>query len=655
MNSIRFLFHRLLRTSIKRKMVLLIVGLATVTPTLLVALLATTYYYLGIESLFNEKINTSLSETVKIAELYLEEHNATIKADIMGVAKDIERNSSLLSENTRNFDDLWLKEAELRSISEAMVFSRNHHIISKTFSSLSLHFEKIAADVLDAADRGEVVVLDNRHDDKVRAIIKLFSFDDAYLLIGRDVDQKILNHLESTQGSQAQYQSLLADIGRTRAKLGLAFILLSMALCVASILIAINLARKIAKPINQLVSATAQIKDGNFSVRVPERPGRDETSILTRAFNQMTAHIEQQTKELKQVNAIVDERRRFIETVLKEISAGLLVVNTHGKITLCNQSAYALLDKTEGSVIGKNYHNIIAEIGDLIEKANNNPGVVISDSVTLQRRNKDISLFVRASAEVSAAQTILGYIITMDDMTTLVTAQRAAAWGEVARRIAHEIKNPLTPINLAAERLLHKFSKQIVDDQELFKKYVGTIIHHVEDIGNIVEDFVQLAKTPTHNIMPLDISKIIDEVKFSHESIAPNVQIIISNKAQGSLIMGDKTQISQVMVNLIKNAIEAIEAKREAEDVNLIGKISIAINSNKDEKQLLIKIEDNGIGIPKKLLSSIHDPYVTTKANGTGLGLAIVKKIIEDHGGAIEITSNKKAGACVHINLPVAK
>lgn len=653
------LFRRLYRyarhtiqSSIKRRIVFLIVGFVTVTPTVLIALLASTYYYLGIESLFNEKISNALSETVKIAELYLEEHNSTIKSDILGVAKDIERNSALLSENPKNFDDLWMKEAELRSISEAMVFTKNNEIVSKTFSSLSLFFAKIPPEVLESADNGEVIVLDNRDDDKVRAVVKLFGFEDTYLLIGKNVDQNILNHLTSSQGSQAQYQSLLREIGNTRIRLGMAFIILSITLCIISVYVAIRLAKKIAKPINQLVSATTYIKHGDFSIRVPEGKGNDETVILAKAFNQMTGHIEEKTKELKKVNKVLNERSRFIETVLKDISTGLIVIKTSGEIALCNQSAYILLEMEEGSLIGRDYKLVIDEITDLIEKSAINSGMIISDNITFRTNNKELHLFVRVNADVGENGGANRYIVTIDDMTTLVQAQKAAAWGEVARRIAHEIKNPLTPITLAAERLLSKFSKQITEDKTLFEKYVNTITNHVEDIGNIVEEFVEFAKKDKINKSNIDVLKIIQEVKFSHESISPNVSIFLIDKSQNTIIFGDKTKISQLFVNLIKNSIEAIDARINNDPNFSIGKIEIKLSSNSDS--ISISIKDNGVGIPKEMIKKIHDPYVTTKKNGTGLGLSIVKKIVEDHMGLIQIKNNKLSGVEVLISLPLS-
>lgn len=653
------LFRRLYRyarhtiqSSIKRRIVFLIVGFVTVTPTVLIALLASTYYYLGIESLFNEKISNALSETVKIAELYLEEHNSTIKSDILGVAKDIERNSALLSENPKNFDDLWMKEAELRSISEAMVFTKNNEIVSKTFSSLSLFFAKIPPEVLESADNGEVIVLDNRDDDKVRAVVKLFGFEDTYLLIGKNVDQNILNHLTSSQGSQAQYQSLLREIGNTRIRLGMAFIILSITLCIISVYVAIRLAKKIAKPINQLVSATTYIKHGDFSIRVPEGKGNDETVILAKAFNQMTGHIEEKTKELKKVNKVLNERSRFIETVLKDISTGLIVIKTSGEIALCNQSAYILLEMEEGSLIGRDYKLVIDEITDLIEKSAINSGMIISDNITFRTNNKELHLFVRVNADVGENGCANRYIVTIDDMTTLVQAQKAAAWGEVARRIAHEIKNPLTPITLAAERLLSKFSKQITEDKTLFEKYVNTITNHVEDIGNIVEEFVEFAKKDKINKSNIDVLKIIQEVKFSHESISPNVSIFLIDKSQNTIIFGDKTKISQLFVNLIKNSIEAIDARINNDPNFSIGKIEIKLSSNSDS--ISISIKDNGVGIPKEMIKKIHDPYVTTKKNGTGLGLSIVKKIVEDHMGLIQIKNNKLSGVEVLISLPLS-
>ena len=350
-----------------------------------------------------------------------------------------------------------------------MVFTKDYHIIAKTFSSLGLYFEKIPPISLKSADEGEVVILPNQNNDRVRALVKLLSFENTYLLVGRDVDQEILNHIKVTQGSQAQYESLLLEIGKTRTKLCIAFFALAVTLCISAILIAVNLLRKIAKPINQLILATAEIKEGNYNVRIVEKPGRDETTTLIRAFNQMTHQIEQQTQHLLLINLTLDERRRFIETVLKEISSGVMVIDTNGTISICNQLIFQLLAKQESEVIGKSYNEVIIEVSDLLEKAKNNPGNVVSGDIELMHDKGRIHLFVRISAQLSNEKKFIeAYVITMDDMTTLVAAQKSAAWGEVARKIAHEIKNPLTPINLAAERLHYKFSKQIFEDKESF-------------------------------------------------------------------------------------------------------------------------------------------------------------------------------------------
>jgi two-component system nitrogen regulation sensor histidine kinase NtrY len=641
------------KTTIKRKLLFLMAGLVTITPTILIAMLASAYYYLGIESLFNEKINDALSETVKVAELYLEEHISTIKADITSVARLIGENSSLFHSSNldSSLDDLWSTVGKLYSISEGMIFTRENIIISKTTYKFSILFEKIPAEVFDVADRGEIAVIGNKYSERVRAVIRLNfpPFEGAYLLISRDVDPKIINHLKSSKGSQEQYQKLLVEILNTQLKLQITFVVLSIVLCCTAIIVAIRLAKKIAKPVNQLVEATAAIRDGIFSVRVQERDGRDEIAVLARAFNQMTEHIEAQTRRLMEVNSIIDERRRFIEAVLKEISSGLLVISPSWNITLCNHAAALLLHKEESALLLNDYRKCIPSIEDLIKKAENEPQTVVSENIVMKFKDTEMPLLVRVGTELSLEQKVVSYIVTIDDMTTLVAAQRVAAWGEVAKRIAHEIKNPLTPINLAAERLLSKFAKQITSDKEMFEKYVNTIIYHVEDIGNIVEGFVSFAKMPPPNIGKVDILKMIEDVIFSHKELARNIEFSLESSVKKCVIYADKTQMSQVMVNLIKNAIESVLTKSKESDFT--GKIATHLDISSLDSTVEIKIYDNGVGIPERLLNNIQDPYVTTKPNGTGLGLAVVKRIIEDHHGSL-CFGNLEAGAYFKVVLP---
>ncbi len=625
--------------------------LVTVLPAILLAAISYAYYSIGIESLFNDKISKALTHSVEIAESYLKEHKENIKTDIFEIANDIARNQKALDEDPQLFKLFLDKQASLRNLSEIMIFQRDNVIAQNSFS-LSLTFEKLPERQLQEADSGEVVVLDQSAEDKVRAILKLHGHVNTYLLVGRFVDRDILNHLKISQGSASSYESLMADISNTRLRLELVFISVSIVLCILAILIGARFARYITKPLNLLVDATSKVKKGDFSVRLPEKSGIDETAILTRAFNQMTETLSIQHDQLSTFTNLIDERRRFIEAVLAEVTAGVIVISKKNEITLANNSAHKLLDIPNKNKL-LNFKKIFEEITPLIEEANQKPNEIIQQNVEITRDKKKLSLFVRVGTQLSSDGTTESYIVTFDDISDLVIAQRTAAWADVARRIAHEIKNPLTPIHLSAERIKKKYINEIKSDKESFEKYVDTITRHVEDIGRIVEEFVEFARIPQPKKSSYDICKIIQDILFAQKFVYKFNKYTFDYDGKACYVLCDLTQISQVLTNLLKNAAESIEAKRASGNSGFAGDVKISL-SKPNSHFIELKIEDNGLGFDKTLIDRVTEPYVTTKVKGTGLGLPIVKKIIEDHGGILSV-ANSPSGAVITFNLLIGE
>jgi two-component system nitrogen regulation sensor histidine kinase NtrY len=638
-------------TSLRQKLVVMISVLVTILPTILLATLAYTYYSLGIESLFNDKISQALSHSVEIAESYLKEHKDNIKTDILEIANDLSRNEKALDEDPSLYKLFVNKQAYLRNLSEIMIFQRDRVIAQNSFS-LSLSFERLPEKQLLEAESGEVIILDQTSDDKVRALLKMHGSVDTFLLIGRLVDKDILNHLKMSQGSASLYSSLMADISNTKLRLELIFVSVSILLCIIAILIGMRFARYITKPLNLLVNATAQVKSGDFTVRLPEKAGIDETAILTRAFNQMTETLSIQHNQLSTFTKLIDERRRFIEAVLAEVTAGVMVISQKGIITLFNNSAAKLLDISR-STKALNYKKVFKEIAELIKQSQEKPTEIIQQNIEFTRKEKKLTFFVRVGTQLTSDSKIESFIVTFDDISDLVIAQRSAAWADVARRIAHEIKNPLTPIHLSAERIKKKYLNEITSDKESFEKYVDTIIRHVEDIGKIVEEFVDFARIPQPKIATYDISKFIKDALFSQGFVYKFNKYVFDYNEKPCYVLCDPTQISQVLTNLLKNAAESIEAKRALDSKNFAGKIKVSLHPLND-KFVEIKIEDNGMGFDKSILDRVTEPYVTTKTKGTGLGLPIVKKIIEDHGGTLSV-SNSSNGAVITFNLLIGE
>lgn len=644
---------KFVNSTLRRKIVFLTTILVTIIPTVLIAGLALTYYKLGIESLFNEKISKAVSNTTEVAALYLQEHKENIRADILAIAKDLELNYLTLRENPELFTTFLDKQVELRNLIEIVIFQRDGRLIAKNSLSFALSFENLPDTQLAQAQNNEVIILDSPSNDRVRALLKLNYFGDTtYLLVGRFVDRDILDNLINTQGSVNQYQILMQDIKKHQSILEITFVIVSIAFCALAIFSGVRLAKFITEPINTIIQATELVKQGDFSIRISEKQGKDETSVLTRAFNQMTATLEQQRSQLIQFNQLIDERRRFIEAVLSEISAGVITLTPDGYVNFFNTAAAKLLGIDYNHLNKLYYKDIFQIVDELIELAITNPKEIFSKQVEFHHNNKKSHLFIRVASQLNLQNKLESIIITFDDITDLISAQRTAAWADIARRIAHEIKNPLTPIHLAAERIKKKYLPEITTDATQFRKYLDTINKHVSEIGKMVEEFVDFARIPMPILERYDICSLIRDIVFEQECTFKNITYTFNSYASHCYVLCDAPQIFRALGNLLKNAAEAIEQKQEKKK-GFEGKIEINLNKY-DSNNVEIKIKDNGVGFDKDMLDRIFEPYVTTKPKGTGLGLSIVKKIVEDHGGKIEILS-ESSGANLVITLQLYK
>jgi two-component system nitrogen regulation sensor histidine kinase NtrY len=620
--------------------IVLMFSLVSSIPTIIVALFSALFFNYGIQSWFDQRVSTALEESVAVAESYLTEHKEKIKLDAIVMAGDLNRQAYLLKD-LDFFTDFISTQTVVRALTEALVIQQGK-VIAHSALSFSATLERFPIEIFERADKGEIVLLASDNNDKVRALVKLKDFYDTYLLIGRIVDQKVLNYTESTKGAVNEYQRLKSQISNLQIKFSIIFIAVALLLLLASIWLGIIFASAIAKPISKLVVAAEGIKAGNFSARVKEGPENDEIAILERAFNRMAAQIERQRNDLIEANHQIDARRHFSETVIAGVSAGVIALNIVKKITMINKSALSLLGINQTEAIEKDIKELLPEINELVLLAEHSPEAPAQGEVSLIRGNKKLILLVRVVAEMLESTT-KGYVITFDDITALVLAQRTAAWSDVARRIAHEIKNPLTPIHLATERLKRKYSQE-VSDSETFIKYTDTISRHVSDITKMVEEFVNFARMPAPIFVTTNLSELIKSIIFSRQCVTSNIEYSLELFSQEAFIECDSGQIGQVLLNLLKNAEESIEVKNPTE-----GRIKVVLASENNSFTLLII--DNGIGFPKELFERLTEPYTTTKVRGTGLGLAIVKKILDDHNATIEFANNPDGGASVKLTM----
>lgn len=636
----RTIKNRFINTTLRRKILLLTTLLVTVTPILLISILGATYYKLGVERLFNSEIQRALDETVEVSEFYLNENKHNMEIDIIALREIIHNNEYLFFRKSKKDLQIFLdEEAKRRKLDEIVIFTPGKIIAKNTmaisFSFLQLPFNELSA----ISNYSHILPFDSLSlDSKIRIVMAYDLNSATYILVGKHLETDIINHVQATQES---YSELINSIQHTQLQLKVIFLGIAMILIAISIYLSRKLALFISAPINRLVEATEHIKRGDYSVMIPEKPGKDETAILSRAFNNMTATLSRQRQELVEANIEIDERRRFIEQILSEIPSGVLILSPKGFLIQSNNVANKILQINENHY-KKSLKSFFPEMGELFSKASSTGDLSISGTVEISR-NKLWNLEIKISKLINRNNKVDNFIITANDISELVSAQRSSAWGDVARRIAHEIKNPLTPITLSLERLNKKYSPQITNDRENFDRYISTISNHVGTIWRIVEDFVNFARIPAPRIENCNICNLINEVTFAQRNVYKNVEYSIDLVSPELYTRVDPIQITQVLTNLLKNSAESIEIRQETANDSYQGKIHLSLTEAGTD-YVSISITDNGTGISEQVLDRIFEPYVTNKSKGTGLGLAIVKKIIEDHGGTLNVT-NIEGGA----------
>ncbi len=621
--------------------------LVTIAPTLIVSIFSALFFNLGIQTWFNDRVQTAVNESLAVAEVYLAEHKENIRGDAIAMVGDLSPVIELARTNPPEFNRIVATQSALRLLTESIVFQRNR-ILAKGRLSFALSFERIPQDILERAASGEVVIM-TTDEDKVRALIKIDSLEDGYLLVGRLIDSKVVSHMHSAQGAVNEYNTLKAQLDRLQLTFSIVFVTLALLLLLSSVGYGMVFAARLTNPISRLVSAAERVRAGDYSARIENPSNQDEIGTLGRVFNRMTEQLQAQRNELIEANRRLDERRRFSEAVFSGVSAGVIALDRDKKITLSNRSSASILNAVEQDITqNASISEILPGIQELLSAAEHLPNDVAQGNITIDKNNKSVTLHVRITVE-KLGDEIEGFIVTFDDITQLVAAQRSAAWADVARRVAHEIKNPLTPIQLATERLKRKYLKYITEDQDTFVKYTDTIAKHAGDIGKMVEEFVSFARMPTPVFAREDMCGLIRKAVFSAQVSNPGVEYQLRLPDEEVMMTCDERQISQVLINLLKNAGESIEARMALPDAP--GKGTIALNLSVENDNILLAIEDNGIGFPAGDIHKVLEPYVTTRSKGTGLGLSIVKKIIEEHKGKITLENIPTGGARVLLSF----
>ena len=626
------------------RLVLLFSGVA-VLPTIVVACFAVAFFHFGIQAWFNEPVRASLSESLQVARGYLEEHRDNIRGTALEMANDLARAGQFLSADPSVFVEVLDTQTTLRGLTEAVIYEpTTGQVLVAAGMFVGMGVQAPPTAVTQQALNGDVIVLNAGDGTRVRAVVRLESTPPLMLMIGRPVDPTILGFMQRTEQAVSEYQRLDENRGWLQIAFAWIFAIVALLVLLAAALIGLVMANQIARPIGTLINATERVRSGDLTVRVAEAATGDEVAGLSRAFNRMTGQLAAQRTELMEAYSQIDERRRFTETVLAGVSAGVIGVDVQGRIELPNRAADELLGLDLLAETGLPLAQVVPEFAELLASAEAAPERARTAEVQIGPPNRRRTLLVRIGAELSGGRTD-GFVVTFDDITELQSAQRKAAWADVARRIAHEIKNPLTPIQLAAERLKRRFAKEIQSDPETFTLCADTIIRHVGDIGRMVDEFSAFARMPQPVIKPEDIGMIAREALVLPRTARPQIAWDSDIPPRGPVAPCDRRLLRQALTNLLQNAADAVSMREGA------GRVALAVTT--DDGEIRVSITDDGIGLPQNDRARLTEPYVTHKPKGTGLGLAIVKKIMEDHGGRLVLDDRAPGpGAVATLVIP---
>jgi two-component system nitrogen regulation sensor histidine kinase NtrY len=644
----------------------LLFGLVATVPAILVSGFAALFFDLGIQGWFSDRVRTALEASLAASRAYLIEHRGNIRADALAMANDLNRAQLLLPQNGLAFARTLGTHAALRGLTEAVVFEPTFgRVVSHAGASTGFVLEPPPAWALETARSGDVAVLPGEAEGRVRAVVALDPPSGLMLLIGRPVDPSVIEHMQRTESAVAAYE----ELDRNRSGLQITFVMIfalaALLVLLAAVLIGLMIANQIARPLIRLITAAEQVRAGDLATRVEEADSDDEIGSLGRAFNRMTSQLGAQRSELMQAYRQIDDRRRFTETVLAGVSAGVVGLDAEGRVNLPNRSASELLGMDLDAAIGRPLDEVLPEFAPLLA-AVQGPEPASERARTMEVRigppSNRRTLLARISVEWLNDRQADGYVLTFDDITALLTAQRQAAWADVARRIAHEIKNPLTPIQLSAERLKRRYLKQIAHDPETFVACTDTIVRQVGDIGRMVDEFSAFARMPQPVIRPEDPVRLVREALVLQRDAHPEIEYLTDLPATPPVVPCDRRLLGQALTNLLQNAADAIAMRDQAMPVaeadsesapGAVGRITVHLQVMEDA--LAIAVEDDGLGLPAgEDRDRLTEPYVTHKTKGTGLGLAIVKKIMEDHGGrlTLEDRADGTRGARAVLTLP---
>jgi two-component system nitrogen regulation sensor histidine kinase NtrY len=613
-------------------------------PTVLVAIFASLLFQSGLEFWFSNRARSMLESTVQVA-------SASYRREVDRVSNETVTASADLADYLRKttledprFQEAFARNQVLnRNLSEAIIFTYGKDKQIRTIALVDPYDRPLESDLpptaLAALGRQQVVPINSS--DRIGAVTRLDFGPDTYLYAARVFDPQFQQQIKQANAVLKDYHTLLNRSRVNQLRFNAALLLGALIIVGLSILTALRLADRLVRPVGELVTAAGRIEAGDFSTRVRVTKTEDEVQTLATAFNRMTGRLEEQTNALRSANTQLDTRRAFIEAVLSSVTAGVIAVDTGFRIRLLNRTAETLLKKGEEEIEGRDLASFSTELDEFMRGDQSDANVLITDEG------------VQRTLAVKRVRYQDGSVMTFDDITDQLSDQRRAAWSDIARRIAHEIKNPLTPIQLAAERLQRRFGAEISSDKDTFERLTATIVRQVGDLRRMVDEFSNFARMPKPAFRDEDVHEIARQALFLHEVAHPAITFTLTPPEGEFRMVCDRRQLAQAITNVVKNGVEAIEGRRSRGEHSIAGD-RVELKLRQDESNLVIDVLDTGIGLPEDR-ERLTEPYMTTRVRGTGLGLAIVKKIVEEHMGEIAFLDRSGGGTHVRISFDTAK
>ncbi len=637
--------------------IVLLFSLIAALPGILLAIAATTTFARTFDSV-SSRTRGIVETSLDVVNAYLEEHGQVIRTDAVNMAKDLDEAAERVRDKPEELRKLLIGQAGLRDLPAVYLIDRTGKPLVTATEDAKLPYSPPAQGMILAAEAGQVPLAMPGDQFRIAAVTKLAKYPDTFLFVARGVSSKVVGQLKRTQEAVAEYFETRRRRGVFTFVHGIIYFMISLTSLLAAIWAGMWFAGRFVAPVRRLIGAAQEVSRGNLLVELPEKRGEGDLRRLSATFNTMTRELKSQRDDLVSANTELTDRRRFIEAMLSGVSAGVIGLEPQGRVRLINEAGRKLLALGETDIVGKPLGDTAPAFAELIASEDATAKNRSQHEVTVQVGEEERTFAVRITRE-HAGPGEFGSVVTFDDITELVSAQRIAAWGEVARRLAHEIKNPLTPIMLSAERIRRKYGKVITEDRETFDKLTATIERQAGDIKTMVDEFASFARIPKPVIEPGDLRDAVQEpvILFREGHPALDYKMTIPPAAVPATF--DRRLLTQALTNLVKNATEAVESAAEAslkDDPAWKGEVETRLTV--DGERYVIEVVDNGIGLPKQNRARLLEPYVTTKGNkGTGLGLAIVQKIVEQHGGTLvledaAVTPTRKRGAAIRITLP---